>query len=230
MYCLQAAAALITLYCTAGVSGWHDRAHISIMEASKIPYSSCLAIAPDILVTKWPTEAGNHYTFIPGTKITTSDVLAQVGLYDKEDTQGHLYGAVVASTNIVRSKLINGTRPDYSYSFLAHYVGDLSQPLHNSPYDEFNIANHNRIDGIVDKLPNLTKRVAACITPLHIQNDYELLGAVARLADNAKAADIALRVEGVMSQSDAIKLLGKSAALLRAISKYVENENIDITS
>ena len=201
--------------------GWHDTPHIAVMEATNVSYSSCLAIAPDILTTKLPSEAANHYSYIHCANITVENVLEQVKYYDKIDKCGHLYGAIVASTFCVRQKIIDNARPDYSYSFLAHYVGDLSQPLHNSPYDHFNKVNHDRIDGIVDNVQELTKKVSLFMVQIVLQSDDELLVAVANLANVARAADKRLRLQGTMTQKDALILLGQSASLLHAINKYI---------
>ena len=204
---------------TITVGAWYDATHIAVMQASNAPYSSCLAIAPDVLSIKLTSEAANHYSSINKTQITAKDVLEQTERYNQIDKDGHLYGAIIVSSTHVYDRLVNNVRPDYYYSFLAHYVGDLSQPLHNSPYDAFNRFYHNHIDGLVNDLPNLTKRIIIHMDKQNITNNTDIVNAVVTLANDARAADRKLRQQGLL-HDDALKLLGKSASLLYAINIY----------
>ncbi|MGA2228329.1 MAG: hypothetical protein ABSH41_28180 [Syntrophobacteraceae bacterium] len=66
-------------------------------------------------------------------------VLAQVNrYYDPTDENGHLYGAIVASLRDFKSAKASGKYAEYHLAYCAHYVGDLSMPLHNTLYDSFN--------------------------------------------------------------------------------------------
>lgn len=201
------------------VCAWYDATHIAVMQASNAPYSSCLAIAPDVLSIKLQSEAANHYSSKNKTQITANDVLEEAGLYDQIDINGHLYGATIVSATHVYNRLVKNLRPDYYYSFLAHYVGDLSQPLHNSPYDAFNRIYHNRIDGLVNDLPDLTKRIIVHMDKQNITNNTDIVNAVVTLANDARAADRKLRQQGLLHE-DVLKLLGKSASVLYAINIY----------
>ena len=66
--------------------------------------------------------------------------------------------------------------------FAAHYVGNLSQPLHNTPHDGFNKKNHSAMDGIIDGeiLDNLGKIKLQYIT---IDSAETLVSEVARIAN-----------------------------------------------
>jgi hypothetical protein len=199
---------------------WFDDTHRAVMEASGAPYGSCVAIAPDILAHRLVTEGPNHYSN-QAAPITPADVLRQVDRVDRADAAGHVYGAIVVSARHVAAALASDKRPNYAYGFLAHYVGDLSQPLHNSPYDAFNQQHHRRIDGLVEQVPNLPAAIAARMRPLHLRNEAELATAIADVANAARAADVRLRHSGDMSQDEALDLLGRSASLLRAINDWV---------
>lgn len=224
---LMFAITILIVCAVSSVSAWHDKAHIAVMDASGAPYSSCLAISPDVVATKLPKEAANHFTYVDKVTVTINDVSMQVKYYDSADSKGHLYGAIVAAANNVRDKLAKCQRPDYSYSFLAHYVGDISQPLHNSPFDLFNKVNHGRIDGIVDNVSRLTQRIVARMVPMCIRDDIDLAASVARIANVARIADGKLRYRKTMSHDDALELLGHSASLLRAITVYITEKNVN---
>jgi hypothetical protein len=58
-------------------------------------------------------------------------VLAQAEKYNKLDHHGHLYGAIIASVRDYLKKRGGGKYAEYHMAFCAHYVGDLSQPVHN---------------------------------------------------------------------------------------------------
>ena len=203
---------------------WHDATHIAIMQASNTSYSPCLAIAPDVLTRKLPSEAQNHYTAVHGTEVNAQNVFEQIKYYDMaNDSTGHLYGAIVAAYRQVVISMLSGNRPDYDYSFVAHYVGDLSQPLHNSPYDSFNKKNHNRIDGIADDVRNLSILISAKMESLHIGSDDELVSTIVNLANDARDADKKLRRTCDMSLDTALTLMGKSSSMLRAIECYLND-------
>lgn len=212
---------IIVVICSiAPVNSWFDKTHIAVVQACNVQYSPCLAIAPDVVSHKYPVEAANHFSSAANVSVSFNYVLKQVVRYDKDDSKGHLYGAIIASARQVYKNMKNQVRPDYDYAFLAHYVGDLSQPLHNSPYDLFNKKNHKRIDGLVDDIPNLAELIFLRMGKLRICTDAEIVVAVADLANKARAADKILR-NHEFSQSDALNLLGRSATLLNAIDIYL---------
>jgi hypothetical protein len=109
-------------------------------------------------------------------------------------------------------------------AFAAHYIGDLSQPLHNISYDGFNKTHHNDNDGIVENevlnncaeiekhMYNITLR------PDHFEDD--LAKEIARIANISRQLGLKLRAENRnMTKEEAYIQLGHSASLLKAVIK-----------
>ena len=136
-----------------GISqAWHDKTHLAIAKVAGYEqwYN---AAGPDIAKIKAGDKEGyNHFSDNPpGTVITPEMILDQVHRYDDpSDESGHLYGAIVASLRDYKSAKSTGKYGEYYLAYCAHYVGDLSMPLHNTLYDSFNRQHHASMDGIVE--------------------------------------------------------------------------------
>jgi len=153
--------------------------------------------------------------------ITSEMILTQVDKYNKIETHGHLYGAIIASVRDYLKKKGSGRYGEYHLSFCAHYVGDLSQPLHNIEYNAFNQARHKDIDGIVDDgiLDHLDK---IKVYPIRIDSDDALAKEIARIANQAMALGYKLEDENrLLTKEEAYQQLGHSASLFRAILQHV---------
>ena len=148
---------------------------------------------------------------------------------DPTDKEGHLYGAIIASLRDYRQAKSAGKYAEYHLAFAAHYIGDLSQPLHNIPYDGFNKTHHNDNDGIVenevlDKCTEIEKHMYDIkLRADHFEED--LAKEIARIANISRQLGLKLRAENRnMTKEEAYAQLGHSASLLRAvineISKY----------
>ncbi len=210
---------------------WFDRTHMAVLEASGAPYLPCLAVAPDVVALKLPRYKLNHFSNLVTPSVSSDQILEQVARYDGDDVRGHLYGAVVAAYRQVLAQRQQGRRAAYAFGFLAHYVGDLSQPLHNSVYDEFNAQQHRLIDGFVDQRQDLVdligRRKDAYLPTLGGEQD--LLVAIANVANAARAADLQLRA-GLFTENDCLELLARSAGLLQGIHRLVEAAAPDTSS
>jgi hypothetical protein len=103
----------------------------------------------------------------------------------------------------------------------AHYVGDLSQPLHNTLYNDYNQRNHTATDGIINdevlyNLPLIE------IYPIAIESEADLAREVARIANLSINLGYWLEKEGRMiSRQEAYEQISHSASLLRGILKFV---------
>ncbi|MBN1928479.1 MAG: hypothetical protein JW764_02930, partial [Chlorobiaceae bacterium] len=134
---------------------WHDKTHLAVAEAAgfELWYS---AAAPDVAKSKemfGPVESPNHYYNNNANKRVTAEmVMAQVGRYNQtDDGEGHLYGAIVGSVRDYREMKKSGKYARYPLVYCAHYCADLSMPLHNTAYDDFNRQRHSINDGVIER-------------------------------------------------------------------------------
>ena len=167
-------------------------------------------------------ERHNHYVYnSPDTMVTPEMVLNQVEKYNQNDVKGHLYGAIIASLrDYIRDKR-KGKYGEYHLGFCAHYVGDLSQPLHNTAYDSFNWKYHQKIDGIVNDevLENLDK---IKVYPITIDSEEALAKEIARIANLAKELGYKIGAEDrLLTKEEAYTQISQSASLFGAILVYV---------
>ena len=169
-------------------------------------------------------------------------VLDQVRDYNcRCNDEGHLYGAIVAALNQYRQGKIKSVKYNrYSLGFAAHYIGDLSMPLHNVDYNNFNKTHHAANDGVVEgdeSEPTDAKveRIAAKIRqkmkllpPYRFPSAKEdltrfnlaLAQKIAEIANKSAALGYAMQAadpqQTIMTADEAYVQLAESAALLKA--------------
>jgi len=205
---------------------WCDETHVAIAKAAG--YSKWFnAVGPDMIKEKMGDREGhNHFVNnFRGTEVTSEMVLSQAEKYNKLDRHGHLYGAIIASVRDYLKKRETGKYAEYHMAFCAHYVGDLSQPLHHIEHNEFNYTYHKDIDGIVDEgiLTNLDK---IKIYPITISSEHELAKEIARIAVLSMALGYKLEDEfRIITKDEAYQQLSHSASLFKAILDYVKGAN-----
>jgi len=209
-------------------SGWHDETHLAIAKAAG--YNKWYnATGADITKTKAGSiEFYNHYfDNSDNVEVTPEMVLSQINKYNKPaDKEGHLYGAIIASLREYKRTVEAGKYPEYHIAFCAHYVGDLSQPLHNTLYDDFNKAHHSVNDGIVEN--EVLKNISLIEKNMYLINlrpeyfEEDLAREVSRIANLSRKRGDKLRKENRdMTKREAYIQLGHSASLLKAILKYL---------
>jgi hypothetical protein len=208
--------------------GWYDETHLAIAKVAG--YSKWYnAVGPDIAKIKaGSTEPYNHYfDNNNNVEVTPEMVISQISKYNKsDDKEGHLYGAIIASLREYKKTLQAGKYPEYHIAFCAHYIGDLSQPLHNIPYDDFNKTHHNINDGIseAEVLKNIG-RIEKNMYPINLRPNFfeeDLSREIARIANFSRMLGHKLKTENRdITKEEAYVQLGKSASLLRAILKYL---------
>ena len=140
----------------------------------------------------------------------------------KTDVMGHLYGAIIASIRDYLEQRHQGKYGEYHLAFCAHYVGDLSQPLHNTWYNAYNRKNHSTTDGIINDevFDNLDK---IGIYPIDIESEEDLAAEIARIANLSIQKGYQIEDEKHrLTREEAYVQIGHSASLFRAILKYVE--------
>ena len=148
-------------------------------------------------------------------------ILDQVAKYnDPTDEDGHLYGAIIASLRDYRSSKAQGKYAEYHMAYCAHYVGDLSMPLHNTLYNSFNRQHHTAMDGIInDEVLDHLERIK--IYPSQIKSEEDLVKEIARIANFSMRLGYRLEAEDrMLSKEEAYVQLGHSASLLKAILEY----------
>lgn len=215
-----------------GAFGWHDETHLAIAKAARY-YKWYNSAGADITKIKaGQVEKCNHYVNNSNeVEVTPKLVLEQVKKYnDSYDTEGHLYGAIIASLREYEGLARIGKYAEYHMAFCVHYIGDLSQPFHNIPYDDFNRIHHVTNDGMVEHevLENLTKikenMYAIALNAEGFEKD--LAKEIARIANVSRQLGHRLKKENRdMTNEETYIQLGHSASLLRAILKNLERSN-----
>ena len=202
-------------------SAWHDETHLAIAKAAGYNkwYS---AIGADMTKLKADIESPNHYVNNPPeTTITPEMVMAQTEQYNRIDQKGHLYGAIIVSVrDYIRDKS-KGKYGAYHMGFCAHYVGDLSQPLHNTLFNDYNMKNHVKTDGIIEDevFSNLQK---IKLYPIVIDSEQTLVKEVVRIANLSLKLGYQIEAEGrLLTKEEAYKQISHSASLFKGILEYV---------
>jgi hypothetical protein len=149
-------------------------------------------------------------------------VLRQATIYnDPSDQKGHLYGAIIASIREYRTTKLKGKYAEYHLAFCAHYVGDLSQPLHNTLYDSYNRKNHVATDGIIENevLSNLP---LVKVYPIKIESEADLAREVAKIANLSIHLGYRLEKENrMLSREEAYEQISHSASFFRGILNWL---------
>ena len=221
----SAIAAAVLLFISFPVlsQAWHDKTHIAIAKAAGYQAWFNAAGADIAKIKAGDKEALNHFSDNPpGTVITPKMILDQVQRYDDPtDQKGHLYGAIVASLRDYKSAKATGKYGEYHLAYCAHYVGDLSMPLHNTEYDSFNRQHHEAMDGIVeDEVFDHPERIK--IYPIKIESEDDLLREIARIANLSMKLGYQLEAENrPLTKEEAYLQLAHSASLLKAILDYL---------
>ena len=203
-------------------SAWYDETHLAIAKASGYRKWYNATGADMAKIKAENIERHNHYANNPvGTVVTKRMVLSQVDKYNQIDEKGHLYGAIVASLRDYLENKQGGKYGEYHLAYCAHYVGDMSQPLHNTAYNTFNQKHHEPIDGIINDevLNNLEK-----IKPYRIVIDSEesLAKEIARIDNLSMKLGYNIEAENrLLTKEEAYTQISHSVSLFRAILKYV---------
>lgn len=217
---------------------WFDETHIAVAQAAG--YRKCYdAAAPDVAKAKLRTaamknagvkdiEEGNHYFANAGNRdVTPAIVLEQAAKYNAPvDGEGHLYGAIIASLD--EYQRAEGYKEEFM-AFAAHYIGDLSQPFHNTLTDKpAHIANDGIVEeGVLGNIGKIKDRMYEIDLP---RGDFEnsLAREIARIANISRtlAAKVKLRKDRVMTKEEAYIQLGHSASLLRAVLNVLDRDNV----
>jgi len=208
------------------VFGWDDETHLAMAKASE--YSKWYyAAGPDITKVKaGKIEIYNHFfDNNNNVEVVPEIIFEQAGRYNNpEDEEGHLYGAILASLREYASRL-KDKGSEYHLAFCAHYIGDLSQPLHNIPYDDFNKEHHAGNDGAAgeDVLSQISK-IKKHMYRVNLRADHfeeDLAKEIALIANKARLLGYELKKGNrILSKEEAYIQLGQSASLFKAVLKH----------
>lgn len=207
---------------------WNDNTHLAISRAAGYEkwYNSAAADAAKIKAGL--VEEQNHYSNIPlNVLINRTIVLQQVTKYNSNtDTGGHLYGAILGALLTYIDDTGMKKYADYSLAYMAHYIGDLSQPLHNMEYNKFNKNMHLQCDEIVDSevqgnIAEIQKNMyLVTIRKQLFQED--IADAISHVANESRILAKQLEIEKrPLTKREAYKQLGHSASLLKGILQYL---------
>lgn len=208
-------------------AAWYTETHLAVAKAAGYRQWYNAAAADITKIKAGSIESYNHFFNNPGNvKVTPGMVLSQAQRYNMPgDREGHLYGAIISSLREYAAAREKGRYAEYHIAFTVHYITDLSQPLHNIPYDEFNRANHPADDGVVEKevLTN-TAGIKRYMYPVKLRPGHfekDLAVEIARVAGISRRLGLKLKKEGrIMTKQEAYIQLGHSASLLRAVLQY----------
>jgi len=229
-FILRTSLVVCLLFSASQAFAWHDHTHLSVAKAGGLAgwYN---AAGPDLAKIKAGNiESYNHYfNNNAEAEITVSMVLEQAERYNERnkllDIEGHMLGAIIGSLRAYAKDKRAGKYPEYHLAYCAHYIGDLSQPLHNITYDAYNQAFHDRTDGIVDKtildeLPRIEQNMyPITLRPESFEED--LASEIARIANLTRKLGYKLRSENrAITKDEAWVQLGHSASLLKAVLQH----------
>jgi hypothetical protein len=241
---IAALALSLSLFLAPPALAWHDATHMAVVRAAGLDDFAYMAVGADMAKEKsGGHEDGNHYRNNPrGTVVTADTVLDQVLDYNcRCGGEGHLYGAIVAAIGQYREKKGGGKYARYPLGFAAHYLGDLSMPLHNVEFNLFNQTYHAANDGVVEgegsepmdaKVARITDRIRArmkTLPPIQLppagadvtRFNLALAKEIARIANKAILLGYAMQESTpqrtIMTAEEAYGQLAESAALLKGV-------------
>jgi hypothetical protein len=234
---------LLLLLISTPAHAWHDATHMAVVEAAGLHNLAYLAVGADMAKEKsGGHEDGNHYcNNAKGVAVTPDMVLDQVRDYNcRCSGEGHLYGAIVAALNQYRERRSIGKYGRYPLGYAAHYIGDLSMPLHNTEYNLFNQTYHSANDGVVEgrddepidaKVSRIAQQIGIKmkeLSPLQLPSakdgimkfNQALAKRIAEIANSSIALGYTMQESNPqrtrMTEDEAYRRLAQSAQLLKA--------------
>ena len=227
LFYLKITAVFALLLFAAQAWAWHDKTHLMIAKAAGRT-SWYNAAGPDLAKIKAGNiEEYNHwYNNNAEAEVTVMMVMDQVGRYNQRnklmDSEGHVYGAIIASLRAYNKAVQSGKYAEYHLDYCVHYIGDLSQPLHNIPYDDYNKKWHRATDGVVENtIWNEADRITAQMYEIRLSAEHleaDLAREIARIANISRRLGYRLRAEKRgMTREEAFEQMGHSASLIRAV-------------
>lgn len=207
---------------------WYDETHLAIAKAAG--YSKWYnAAGPDMVKIKaGKREGNNHYCNNPPGKIISRTVVEnQIHRYNREDSDGHLYGAIVHAFRDYLEARRQGKYAEYYLAFCCHYVGDLSMPFHHTVPTNFSQKTHKEIERNTNKagIDGIYSQIR--IYPIKIDSEKMMIAEIARIANISLQLAQKLEAEKRLpTQAETDEQLGHSASLFKAILDYTTTQTI----
>lgn len=203
---------------------WHDETHVAIAKAAGYKKWFNAAGADMLKLKAGLTERLNHYTNNPrGTVITPGMVFRQIDKYNSNtDIMGHLYGAIIASLREYMKEKAKGKYGEYHLAFCAHYLGDLSQPFHNTLYNAYNRKYHHILENIINDevLDNIGK---IKIFEINIESEEDLAEEISKVANISIKKGYQMEDENrLLTKEEIYQQISHSASLFRAVLRYID--------
>lgn len=217
----------LCLFCLS-VSGyafaWHDKTHISIAKAAGYENWFNAAGADITKIKAGDKESANHwFNNNAGAKITGQMVLDQAPRYNNPaDAEGHLYGAIIASLQEYAKAKSAGKYAEYNMAFCVHYIGDLSNPMHNAPHRGFLKDHHTANDATIEaEVMNNVDRIQKGIYDIKVNSQEDLASQIARIATISNQLALKLEKENRdMTPEEAYGQVVHSASLFKATMAF----------
>jgi hypothetical protein len=205
---------------------WHDHTHVMVAKVAGMA-SWYNAAGPDLAKIKARNiESYNHwFNNNAEVEVTVKMVFDQIGRYNQRritDAEGHLYGAILASLRAYDKTARAGKYAEYHLAYCAHYIADLSQPLHNIPHDDFNKAFHHAADGIIEStIWDESHKIMEHMYDIKLDRNHfeaDLAREIARIANISRKLGYKMRAQKRnITRQEAYIQLGHSASLLKAV-------------
>jgi hypothetical protein len=134
-------------------------------------------------------------------------------------------GAIIGALREYEEYSALGKYSQYHLAYCAHYIGDLSMPFHNIPFDIFNQNRHSINDGIVEKtIFDQPQKIIPHMYKIALRDDYfeaDLAREIARIANLTRHLGYKLAKEDrSLTPEEACVQLGHSASLLKAVLQH----------
>ena len=230
-YLLKTLILFLFLLTCAPAHAWHDHTHVMVAKVAGMA-SWYNAAGPDLAKIKSGNiESYNHwFNNDAEAEVTVKMVFNQISRYNQRkisDAEGHVYGAILASLRAYEKTARAGKYAEYHLAYCAHYIADLSQPLHNIPHDDFNKAFHHAADGIVEStIWDESHKIAEHMYAIKLNRNHfeaDLAREIARIANISRKLGYKMRAQKRnITRQEAHIQLGHSASLLKAVLEHYQ--------
>lgn len=214
---------------------WNDQAHMAIARAAGLRsfHNACAPdVAKDVMkINNYKETAGQAHFYDATAPITKEDVYKQMKIIETHEgmDDGYVLGAIVHTIRAAREATAQGQYDEYEYDILAHYIGDMVQPLHMTAYDDYSKKWHLKTDGVME-YPNVKWTVDGAIKiskelkvddSLRFNNEDEVIDYLVLIANESYYKADELRKENrLLTRKEAIDRASRGASFLRAVLRY----------